>query len=79
MKGSYGEGLATQAGPESCGAAREGCAQALTEVRAGRVLSRQRSFLRGAVDSPQGQRGSLIGAHGALPGFHLMLQPMLGF
>jgi hypothetical protein len=48
MKESYGEGLATHAGPESCGTAREGSAEALTGVRAGRVLSRERFLLRGA-------------------------------
>jgi hypothetical protein len=30
MKESYGEGLATHTGPESCGAAREGIDEALT-------------------------------------------------
>ena|SRR2546425_7661837 len=48
MEESYGEGLATHAGPESCGTAREGSAEALTGVRAGRVLSRERILLRGA-------------------------------
>jgi len=48
MKESYGEGLATHTGPESCGAAREGGVEALTGVRAGRVLSRERTFLRDA-------------------------------
>jgi hypothetical protein len=48
MKESYGKGLATHAGPESCGGAREGAAEALTGVRAGRVLSRERTFLQGA-------------------------------
>ncbi len=43
MKESYGEGLATRTGPESCAAVRE----ALTGVRAGRVLSRE-SALRSA-------------------------------
>ena len=47
MKVSYGEGIANHAGPESCGAAREGVAEALTGGRMGRVLSRERS-LRGA-------------------------------
>ena len=47
MKESYGEGLATHADPESCGAAREG-SEALTGVRAGRVLSRERTSLRDA-------------------------------
>jgi RNA-directed DNA polymerase len=44
MQESYGEGLATHAGPESCAAVRE----ALTGVRAGRVLSRERTLLRDA-------------------------------
>ncbi len=39
MKESYGEGLATHTGPESCGVVREGGAETLTGVRAGRVLS----------------------------------------
>jgi len=43
MKESYGEGLATRTGPESCAAVRE----ALTGVRAGRVFSRE-SPLRSA-------------------------------
>ena len=48
MKESYGEGLATHADPESCGAACEGGVEALTGARAGRVFSRERTFLRGA-------------------------------
>jgi hypothetical protein len=48
MKESYGEGLATHADPESCGAACEGGAEALTGARAGRVFSRESTFLRGA-------------------------------
>ena len=48
MKESYGEGLATHTDPESCGAAREGGVEALTGARAGRVFSRERTFLRGA-------------------------------
>jgi RNA-directed DNA polymerase len=44
MKESYGEGLATHTGPESCGAAREGGVEALTGVRAGRVLSCERKL-----------------------------------
>ena len=48
MKESYVEGLATHDGPESCGVACEGSGEALTGVRAGRVLSRERTFLRGA-------------------------------
>jgi hypothetical protein len=48
MKESYGKGLAAHTGPESCVAAREGRGEALTGVRAGRVFSRERTFLRGA-------------------------------
>ena len=47
MKESYGEGVATHTGPESCGAAREGGGEALTGERAGRVLSRERSHHSG--------------------------------
>jgi len=43
MKESYVEGLAAHSGPESCVVAREGKGEALTGVRAGRVLSRERS------------------------------------
>ena len=48
MKESYGEGLATHTGPESCGVARKGGVEALTGVRAGRVLSRVSNSLRDA-------------------------------
>ena len=47
MKESYGEGLATHNGPESCGVARKGGGEALTGVRAGRVLSRERTLTPG--------------------------------
>ena len=48
MKESYAEGLATHSGPESCGVSHEGSVEALTGVRAGRVLSRERRSLRDA-------------------------------
>jgi hypothetical protein len=48
MKKSYGSGLATHIGPESCGAARKGSVEALTGERAGRVFSRVRDLLRDA-------------------------------
>ena len=48
MKKSYGSGIATHIGPESCGAARKGSVEALTGERAGRVFSRVRIFLRDA-------------------------------
>src|SRR5216117_432966 len=48
MKESYECEVATHIGPESCGAAREGGVEALTGVRAGRVFSRESTFLRDA-------------------------------
>jgi len=56
MKESYVEGLATHDGPESCAVAREGGGEALTGVRAGRVLSRERNSLRGADAVEEGGR-----------------------
>jgi len=41
MEVSYGEGLAIHTGPESCAVVRKGGGEALTGVRAGRVLSRE--------------------------------------
>src|SRR5271157_3304571 len=48
MKVSYGEGLANHTGSESCGVAREGGVEALAGEGAGRVFSRERTFLRDA-------------------------------
>ena len=55
MKESYGEGLATHTGPESCGVVRKGNDEALTGERAGRVLSRENH-------APPGDRWVLRGA-----------------
>ena len=41
MKVSYGEGLATHTGSESCIGVRKGVGEALTGVRIGQVLSRE--------------------------------------
>jgi hypothetical protein len=41
MEESYSEGLASHTGPESCVGVREDAGEALTGVRAGRVLSRE--------------------------------------
>lgn len=59
MREPYAEGLATHGGPESCGDAREGVAEALTGVHVGRVLSRERSRTQGAegVGLPEGNTG----------------------
>jgi hypothetical protein len=56
MKESYAEGLATHSGPESCGVPRKGRVEALTGVRAGRVLSRERRSLRDADAVRRGGR-----------------------
>jgi hypothetical protein len=49
MQESYGEGVASHAGPESCAGVREGVGEALTGGGAGRVLSREiHDPLRGA-------------------------------
>jgi len=42
MKEPDTEGIATHSGPESCGHDRKGVLEALTGVRVGRVLSRER-------------------------------------
>ncbi len=53
MKESYGEGLASRTGPESCVAVREGSGEALTGVRAGRVLSCEKGLNRDADALPE--------------------------
>ena len=45
MKESHGEGVATHADPESCGATRKSGVEALTGARSGRVLSRENQAL----------------------------------
>lgn len=56
MRESYGGGVATHTGPESCGAAGKGGVEAWTGVRAGRELSRERTSLRGADAVEEGGR-----------------------
>jgi hypothetical protein len=48
MQKSYDCDVATHVGPESCGAVRKSSVEALTGERAGRVFSRESSFLRDA-------------------------------
>jgi hypothetical protein len=61
MQKSYESGSATHIGPESCGAAREGCVEALTGERMGRVFSRVRTVLWDA--DAVGESGRLHRAH----------------
>ena len=77
MKESYVEGLASYGGPESCVHIREGVGEALTGVRAGRVLSRvihaprrELRVVRGAEAveiSPRPHRACRIGEAGMDP------------
>lgn len=55
MKASYGEGLATHTGSESCIGVCKGAGEALTGVRAGQVLSRE-------IETPSRKRWLLRGA-----------------
>jgi hypothetical protein len=48
VKVHYAEGIAIRSGPESCAVIREGGSEALTGVRTGQVLSRERSICSGA-------------------------------
>jgi RNA-directed DNA polymerase len=61
MQESYGEGVATHTDPESCGTVCKGRVEALTGARAGRVLSRESTFLRDA--DAVGESGRLHQAH----------------
>jgi hypothetical protein len=61
MQESYGEGVATHTDPESCEAVCKDRVEALTGARAGRVLSRERTFLRDA--DAVGESGRLHPAH----------------
>ena len=64
MKESYGKGVATHTGPESCAVAREGEGEALTGGRAGQVLSREiHDPLRGADAVEVGGRPHPTGRH----------------
>ena len=66
MRESYGEGVASHTGPESCAGVRKGDGEALTGGRAGQVLSREMHaplreqwLLRGADAVEQGGRPHL--------------------
>ena len=57
MKVSYGEGVATHTGSESCIGVRKGAGEALTGVRTGQVLSRE-------IETPLRKQWLLRGADG---------------
>ena len=64
MKEPYGEGVAIHTDPESCGNDSNGMAEALTGVRAGRVVSRESVRVQGAhvVDVTEGNTGCIVSA-----------------
>jgi len=65
MKESYGEGVAIHTGPESCGGGSNAMAEALTGVRAGRVLSREillKSRVPTSWDVAEGNIGRVVSA-----------------
>jgi hypothetical protein len=53
MKESYGEGIASHTGPESCVAVREGSGEALTGVGAGRAKEPRKGLIRDADALPE--------------------------
>ena len=63
MQESYGEGVASHTGSESCVAARKDGGEALTGVRAGRPLNRE------MLDPPRGGHFGVPhdGRHGGTP------------
>jgi hypothetical protein len=54
MQEPHDEGVATHIGPESCAAVREGRGEALTGVRAGQPLSREKEVLAPGADAVSG-------------------------
>jgi hypothetical protein len=69
MEKSYDEGLASHVGPESCAVVCKGHGEALTGVRAGRVLSRENDYAltgspgsRRCASSAEGESGCIVSA-----------------
>ena len=67
MRVRYVEGVAIHSGPESCAVTREGVSEALTGVRTGQVLSRERSIIPGA-DMVSNMEGNTDGRAMRAPG-----------
>jgi hypothetical protein len=63
----YVEGVAIHSGPESCAVIREGGSEALTGVRTGQVLSRERTMIPGA-DMVSNMEGNTDGRVMRAPG-----------
>jgi hypothetical protein len=75
MKVRYREGIANHPGPESCGGAREGAAEALTGEAAGQSLSRVISHLE-RRRSRAVRKATLLGALTPVPcGLHAVIEP----
>ena len=75
MRESDTEGVATHGGPESCGCAREGAAEALTGEAAGQLLSRVISYLE-RRRSRAVRKATLLGALTRVPDrLHAVIEP----
>ena len=68
MKVHCVEDMASHSGPESCAVTREGGSEALTGVRTGQVLSRERSIILGA-DMVINMEGKTFGRAMRAPGW----------
>ena len=68
MKESYGEGLASHTGPESCVGRRKAAGEALTGVHADQPLSSEINAVRDA-DDVKGTEGNI--GHGAIVASHV--------
>ena len=67
MQESYGEGVASHTGPESCGAARKGRGEAVTGGRAGRAIEPRK---HGPVFGRALQGADAVGTSGRHQGSH---------
>jgi hypothetical protein len=66
MQESYGEGLASHIGPESCAVVCKGQGEALTGVRAGRVWSCENNTCLMGSPGSRRRRGSTEGESGCI-------------
>ena len=62
MRVSYGEGIASHTGSESCGSVREGAVEALAGVRASWVSSLENVYIR-STDGLRPSEGAQKGGH----------------